>query len=281
MIQTWQVAEELYIQKGYWRPNSLGQELHIWAEQYGDSTAVVSGDTRLSYSMLDKEADQFAAGFHSLGIRSGDNVLVQLPNVVELVLCCFSLFRLGAVPVLTMPASRAVDIDALCAKAKPVAYISPTSFQGTNYSEIAEKLKKNHSFLRYCISLDGGIPDSVPFSDLRKEPLDLLPEPDFREIALLLISGGTTGTPKLIPRRHTDYAYVARTCAKRCGMDSDSVYLTVLPAAHNFPLCCPGLLGALSQGGTVVFCPSPAPDTAFSLIEKERVDLVTNLWTPC
>ncbi len=263
--------EELYIQKGYWRPYSLAQELQLWAEQYGDAIAVVADKQRVTYSQLNIEASKYAAGFRSLGICSGDKVLVQLPNVLEFVLCCFGLFRLGAIPIFTMPASREVDINALCAKAKPVAYISPTMFQGTDYRPIAKTLKESHTFLQHVISLDGEIEGSIPLETLHSSESVEFMDPDFRDTALLLISGGTTGTPKLIPRRHTDYMYVARTCAERCKITSKSVYLTVLPSAHNFPLCCPGILGTLSQGGTVVMCPSPAPDTAFELIEKERV----------
>ena len=37
----------------------------------------------------------------------------------------------------------------------------------------------------------------------------------FNNTALLLLSGGTTGIPKLIPRRHCDYIYVAKQCTQR------------------------------------------------------------------
>ena len=37
-----------------------------------------------------------------------------------------------------------------------------------------------------------------------------------------------------------------------CGLDADTVYLVGLPAGHNFPLACPGILGTLLAGGTVV-----------------------------
>lgn len=96
---------------------------------------------------------------------------------------------------------------------------------------------------------------------------------------MLLISGGTTGKPKLIPRTHRDYAYNARASAEVCGLTADDVYLVALPAAHNFPLACPGLLGAFGVGATVVMAPSPSPDVAFDLVARERVT-VTALVPP-
>jgi 2,3-dihydroxybenzoate-AMP ligase len=90
-------------------------------------------------------------------------------------------------------------------------------------------------------------------------------------VALLLLSGGTTGAPKLIPRTHDDYLYNATASAELCGFDASTRYLAALPVAHNFPLACPGLLGTLSVGGTVVLTPTPSPGDAFPLIERERV----------
>jgi 2,3-dihydroxybenzoate-AMP ligase len=42
-----------------------------------------------------------------------------------------------------------------------------------------------------------------------------------------------------------------------------------LPAAHNFPLGGPGILGTLAAGGRVVLLPSPEPHAAFAVIERE------------
>ncbi len=95
--------------------------------------------------------------------------------------------------------------------------------------------------------------------------------PRSRSIALFLLSGGTTGMPKLIPRTHDDYAYNALGSAKLCQLNTDSVYLVVLPASHNFPLACPGILGTLLNCGRVVMLPSPEPERAFKTIAAEGV----------
>ena len=46
-----------------------------------------------------------------------------------------------------------------------------------------------------------------------------------------------------------------------------------LPASHNFPLACPGILGTLLAGGRVVMLPSPEPERAFAAIAAERVSV--------
>ncbi|MGM9471448.1 (2,3-dihydroxybenzoyl)adenylate synthase [Pseudarthrobacter sp. YS3] len=99
------------------------------------------------------------------------------------------------------------------------------------------------------------------------------PPPD--SPALFLLSGGTTGLPKLITRTHNDYAYNIKACSIPTGVTEDTVYLGTLPASHNFPLACPGILGVLFAGGRAVMLPSPEPRKAFATIEREKVTLST------
>jgi 2,3-dihydroxybenzoate-AMP ligase len=113
-----------------------------------------------------------------------------------------------------------------------------------------------------------------------KEPLaararldETAPSPD--SPALFLLSGGTTGLPKLITRTHNDYAYNIKATSAPTGVSEDTVYLGTLPASHNFPLACPGILGILFAGGRVVMLPSPEPRKAFAAIEREKVTLST------
>jgi len=90
---------------------------------------------------------------------------------------------------------------------------------------------------------------------------------------VFLLSGGTTGLPKLIARTHDDYSYNARASAQLCRMDERTVYLVTLPASHNFPLACPGLLGTWLSGGRVVMLGSPEPAAAFAAVEAEGVTI--------
>jgi 2,3-dihydroxybenzoate-AMP ligase len=114
---------------------------------------------------------------------------------------------------------------------------------------------------------------------LRAPARRVLWAPRASAVAFLQLSGGTTGTPKLIPRTHDDYLYSVRESAAICGLGEESVYLCALPAAHNFPMSSPGILGVLHAGGTIVLAPSPDPRTAFGLIARERVT-VTALVPP-
>jgi len=247
----------------------LGARLHRWAAEHGTRTALVAGDQRITFAELDARVDRLAAALHELGLRRGDRAMVQLPNGIAFVTVCFALFRAGVIPVLAMPNQRARDIDALCHIAEPAVYFIAGD---AAHDAATAALPDTHPSLRRIV-VDGTLPHAdprfVPLASLDATPR-ALPSPAADDVALLLLSGGTTGTPKLIPRTHADYTYNFTESASLCGLDDTSVYLAVLPAAHNFTLACPGLLGTLANGGAVVLSDSASPDEAMPLIERER-----------
>jgi len=270
--QRWVQPVDIYEKKGYWQPYTLGEYLRTWAEKYGNRTALIEHERRISYEELDQHADEISVGLYNLGIRQGDRILVQLPNTIAFVVSCFALFRLGAIPILTMPANREADIDALCGLAEPVAYITTSNFLGFDYRSLASRMESKHPSIKFVITDEKKAAGRLTLDSLRQTPTKI-PGPHYLDTAVLLLSGGTTGTPKLIQRTHTHYAFNAHASAMRCWLDQQSVYLAVLSAAHNFPLACPGILGTLSVGGRVVLSKTASYDEAFPLIEKEGVTI--------
>ncbi|WP_419999815.1 (2,3-dihydroxybenzoyl)adenylate synthase [Streptomyces boninensis] len=264
---------ERYRAAGYWRGETFGRMLRARATVHPDRIAVVDGDRRWSYGELDARADRLAAGYAARGVRKGDRVVVQMPNVAEFFEVIFALFRIGALPVFALPAHRETEIRYFCEFTEAVAYVIPGEpVGGFDYRRLAGAVQAQVPTLRHVwIAGDPDLP-----ADTATAAIDA-PEPG--DLAFLQLSGGSTGVPKLIPRTHDDYIYSLWGSNELCDVDADSVYLVVLPAAHNFPLSSPGSLGVLYAGGRVVMCPQPDPETAFPLIEKEGVT-ITGLVPP-
>ncbi|MEU3918096.1 (2,3-dihydroxybenzoyl)adenylate synthase [Streptomyces sp. NPDC029004] len=272
-----------YRTAGYWQGETFGQMLRARAVQYPDRVAVVDpagAGRRWTYAELDRRADRLAAGLRDFGIGRGDRVVVQLPNVAEFFEVVFALFRIGALPVFALPAHREVEIGYFCSFSEAVAYIIADHHEGFDYRGLAAKVKEQAPTLRHVFVV-GEAGEHTALSAVPREPAGPLdPDgPQASDLAFLQLSGGSTGVPKLIPRTHDDYLYSLRGSNEICAVDEDSVYLVVLPAAHNFPLSSPGSLGTLCAGGRVVLCPGPAPETAFPLIEDEGVT-ITGLVPP-
>ncbi|MDX8130023.1 (2,3-dihydroxybenzoyl)adenylate synthase [Methylomonas sp. OY6] len=258
-----------YREQGWWQNQTLGALLRESAQRYGERIALVCGARRWSYRELDERADQLATGFAQLGLRTGERVVVQLPNIAEFFAVCFGCFRLGLIPVLALPGHRRAEIAAFCQLAEAAAYVIPDRHDGYDYRLLARETLALAPCLRHVI-VAGAAEEFVPLQSLYVKPL-ALPDQDPAAVALLQLSGGSTGTPKLIPRTHDDYLYSVRTSVDICGFDAATVYLAALPVAHNFPLSSPGTLGTLYSGGRIVLLTRPEPDAAFTLIAAEAV----------
>ncbi|KPI33888.1 (2,3-dihydroxybenzoyl)adenylate synthase [Actinobacteria bacterium OV450] len=278
-----------YWAAGHWRGTTLDSLLRDLAVEYGPRTALVHGSTRLTYAALNRRVDRMAAGFGLLALRPGQRVVVQLPNVPEFVVAVFALMRVGAVPVLCPLPLRAPEVSHLVRVTEARGYIGPSTHDGFDHTAMAAGIAAGGPFLRRVFTLDA--PDaSSPYGGFTTDPagchyfplgsIDAPPAParvqNADEVAFLLLSGAdTTAPPRLVPRTHNDYAYQARAAAELVSLTEDDVYLAALPAESGLALGCPGIVGTLSVGGTVVLADGPEPETCLPLIERERVTLTS------
>ncbi|MFD3803115.1 AMP-binding protein [Streptomyces sp. NPDC058619] len=282
---------------GHWRGHTLDDLLRDWAQRYGPRTALVHGATRLTYAQLNRRADRMAAGFRLRGLRTGQRVVVQLPNVPELVVTVFALMRAGVVPVLCPVSYRAAEVSPLVRLTQAVGYVAPAAYRGFDHTAMAADIAAEGPFLRRVFPLDAP-GDSSPYGGFTTDPSgchyfplgsldsppDRVPERSAGQVALLLLSGGAGGTPRLVPRTHDDYAYQARAAAELVSLTGDDVYLAALPAASNLVLGAPGIVGTLSVGGTVVLVEDPDPAACLPLVAREGVTVtslapsVARLW---
>ncbi|MFF3491615.1 (2,3-dihydroxybenzoyl)adenylate synthase [Streptomyces sp. NPDC002795] len=266
---------ERYRAAGYWRGETFGGVLRERAASHPDRIALVDPAPprrTWTYRQLDDQADRLAAGFVARGIRKGDRVVVQLPNVGEFVEVVFALFRIGALPVYALPAHRESEITYFCSFTEAVAYVIPDRHAGFDHRALASKVRDRAPSLKHVFVVGDDPAEHTALTEVPVEPVELDgPEP--HELAFLQLSGGTTGRPKLIPRTHDDYMYSLWGSNEICGVEADTRFLVVLPAAHNFPMSSPGWLGVLYAGGTVVLAPATDPDTAFPLVASERITM--------
>ncbi|MFE9784319.1 (2,3-dihydroxybenzoyl)adenylate synthase [Nocardia salmonicida] len=268
-----EAAAQEYRAAGYWAGRTLGDLLRDTARSQPQRPAVLSDAGAQTYAELDAAADRMAHGLLALGINPGDRVIVQLPNIPEFATALFGVLRAGIIPVLTLPAHRRAEIEHLAALSEAVAYLVPNQLGDFDYRELAATVRQAVPSLRHVlVAGDPGTAGFVALDTVARDG-DSLPAVDPADIAVMLVSGGTTGLPKLIARTHDDYVYNATASARVCELGPEDVYLATLPAAHNFPLACPGILGTVATGGAVAFTLDPSPEAAFAAIEKHGVSV--------
>ncbi|OBA93706.1 2,3-dihydroxybenzoate-AMP ligase [Mycobacteriaceae bacterium 1482268.1] len=274
-----------YRRSGYWRGRLLDTILRDAATTWPDKPAVVDASGVSTFAELDALADRMAAGLAARGITPGDRMLLQLPNSREFAVAVFALLRAGVVPVMCLIGHRSAELGHFAEVSGAVGLVIPDTAGGFDYRAMADQLVESHPGLRHVL-VHG---DPGPFeswsvlNESGAQPPTL--SVDTGAPAVLLVSGGTTGLPKLIPRTHDDYHYNAVAAAQACELVHDDVYLVVLPAGHNFPFACPGLLGSMTVGATVVFTDDASPESAFALIDRHGVTVtalvnaLAKVWT--
>jgi CoA ligase len=272
---------------GCWLGRTIGSYLWEWAQSRGGRTAVVDGPTRLSYVDLAGSTDVLAAGLARLGLVRGDTVLIQVVNSWEFLVATLACVRLGVVPVMMLPAHRDYEMVSIATHVRAKALIVPDQWRGYDHQALAgrvtaalpwptTRLVVGDEVGPGCVDLRTLLRSDDPGRDAarRRKWLDDV-GPVGSDVAVLLLSGGTTGVPKVIPRTHDDYLYNVRRAVVVCAIDADTVYLAALPIGHNFALACPGVLGTLFAGGRVVLAASPRPATVFEAIATEGVTVTS------
>ena len=272
---------ERYRREGYWGDETLATVTRRWCERFASSVAVVDAERRLTYRELDEAADALAAGLLDLGLVVDDRAIFQLPNSADFLVALLAVLRIGVIPVLALTAHRERELAHFAEASAAKAYFVGAETPKLDTVELAERVLADAPSMEHVVvfprATRGGFHDAEevagaagPRDALRKRVVAAAPA-DAGDVALFLLSGGTTALPKLIPRTHRDYVCAIERSAEICALTPTDVNLVALPAGHNFQIAYPGMLGTLSTGGKVVVTSLVKPPDVFPLIERERV----------
>jgi 2,3-dihydroxybenzoate-AMP ligase len=265
-----------YRAKGYWQDINLYQHFCQLVERFGDQDALIFQDQRLSFSHLLQQIDNAAANLLAAGLVAGQRVVFQLPNCPEFLVTFYALLKIGVIPVMALPPHRETEITHFVNHAEAVAYFFPAKIRDFDYREMAANVRTECPSLKHLFVLGEAQEDQQSLSDFFTGAASASPTSPVAasEVAFMLLSGGTTALPKLIPRTHNDYLFNLQQAAITGGLSDGVTFLAVLPMAHNYTLGCPGFLGALAYGGRVVIAPALDPETIFSLVEQEKINVI-------
>jgi 2,3-dihydroxybenzoate-AMP ligase len=264
-----------YRAAGYWRDRTLRDVFGEVFTRYADRVAIIDGDERISYRQLDERSTRMALSLLDLGVRPPDRIVVQLPNTALFCYLYFALQKIGAIPILALPSHRFREVSQFVAIGGAIGCAVPARHRDFDYVDMVTRIAKDNPELRLCLVQGDG--DGISLNSLLERTPHTTPDAldsiviDPADPAVFLLSGGTTGIPKLIPRSHNDYAYNSALAVSVCDVRAGDVLLTVLPIEHNLPLACPGLQGFLLRGATTVLSTSTRPDDVFALIQRHRV----------
>ena len=272
----------IYREKGYWQDITLNEMVEKSAASAPGAIALVQGEERLTYGQLVERVDTLAYSLSKSGLRPLDRVVLQLPNSIDFVLAFLALTRIGVIPVMALPPHRANEIRHFLGKSGATGYFIPDRIKDFDFRDMAAEMRKENPRLAHVFVSGEAGPGQTALSSLmvgsdgieqvRAELARLRPDPD--EVALMLLSGGTTALPKLIPRTHNDYVFNAVAAGRVSRFSPRTVFLAILPMGHNYNLASPGILATFAHGGRVVIAPGTRATEVFPVIEREKVTVI-------
>lgn len=262
-----------YREKGYWQDLPLTEILTRHADS--DALAIIDGERRFTYRQFQQSVNNLAAALQAQGVQRGETALVQLGNVAEFYITFFALLQVGVAPVNALFSHQRSELNAYASQIEPTLLIADRAHGLFAGDDFINTFVNQHPSVRVVLLRGEGLE-----AEIARPAENFIPSPTpADEVAFFQLSGGSTGTPKLIPRTHNDYYYSIRRSNEICGISAQTRYLNALPAAHNFAMSSPGSLGIFMAGGCVVLAHDPSATLCFPLIEQHQIT-VTSLVPP-
>lgn len=282
-------------------PMSIYEFLASNNEEHMDHVAINYFGAKMTYQELFQEIDYCAKAMRSQGIRKGDVVSICLPNVPESVIAFYAVSKIGGIANMIHPLSAEEEIKASIRDTKSVMLFT-VNF---NYKKILSILDETSLYKTILISPRDSMPKAMGigyfFMQDRKVKLPKSNESfmfwkDFRnkgknynrevlnptlwnEAAVILHSGGTSGTPKsiVISNGNVNVVIGQARIALPENNDRDSM-LGILPMFHCF-----GLVECvhypLSIGACLILVPKFDAGRFDKLLRKYRPSIIPGVPT--
>ncbi len=265
-----------YRREGLWGERTVGDELRHSARLHAPRTALITPTVRLTYRELDELTDAFAAGLlAATRLRPGDRLMFSAGNVAETVVVYCGAVKAGVVPVCTLPMHGHREIGLLAEHTAATGHVVQADYPGQDLPALAA-----HVGLDTVIALRGDIDGAIGYDDIlvagaAPEARATLAEVEIHPdgVVVFQLSGGTTGLPKVAPRRHREYIYNAAAYVGALGIGPESVVLHVLPIMHNAGIVA-AMHPAFQAGAAFVLGPTAHPASVFELIAGEAVTTI-------
>ncbi len=259
-------------------------------------------NTRITYREMFKSIDNIAKSLCVLGVKKGDIVTICMPNTPEAVETFYAINKIGAVADMIHPLSSEKELGHYLSQSKSkILFLYDDTYE--KYKDILDtySLKKvilisvNESMpilLKYGYKFTKGLhilkpsktnkkfirwTDFLNISNTFKKNITSNIRP--KDLAVILHSGGTTGTPKGIMISNYNFNALAQQCAINViEVKPQDKIMTILPIFHGFGLgvCvhCP-----LSLKVETILIPEFDGKRFYNIIKKYKPNVIAGVPT--
>ncbi|PKN29587.1 MAG: hypothetical protein CVU64_07450 [Deltaproteobacteria bacterium HGW-Deltaproteobacteria-21] len=271
-----------YVERGWWQNLTFGDVLDRSAARQPARTAIVDQRSRYTYAQLKEKVDRFARALLHLGVRRYDRILIQLPNRSEFLVAFYGMQRIGAVPILAIPRYGVREIHHFLQVMQPVVWILP-SREGKRLSrELIEQVGPWTKGVEHVIMVGDReeIPNVLWMDDLTSDSAlqdasggDLIRHrPDPNDVAVILLTGGTTGMSKGVPRTHN--SYLANIRYTNEGTEPEDVRALATPIGHSMAHQGP-VGGGIYYGASLCLIETPRAQPILEAVELHHITMLS------
>ena len=254
-----------------------------------------------TYAKMIKKIEQCAQALKTIGIRKGDCVTIAMPNCPQAIYMFYAINLIGGIASMVHPLSSEKEIEFYLNESNSITVITLDQFYGKIEAirkntgivnvilarikdELAQPLKTGYMITEgYKIAK---IPDDAPvirWKDFMKLSkccfYNYKIERDDNDPAVILYSGGTTGTTKGIMLTNRNFnALAEQVIATNPMFKPGDKMLAAMPVFHGFGLgVC--IHTMLAKGGRCVLVPRFTPKSYSKLITKNRCNFIAGVPT--
>ncbi len=202
-----------YTEAGWWGTETLDSIFKTALSQAPNRLALCDPDNRaelvpgaplrLTFEDLGQRVDGLAQHFYDAGLRQGDTILLQMPNVAEIVWVYLAAARLGLIisPVAMQYSHH--ELEHICNVISPDAYIAFETFRGEDFGN-AQAAILNDDCKSLFFGESGVLETAHAPTEAYKNYVDGLTL-DANDILTICWTSGTTGRSKGVPRSHNHW----------------------------------------------------------------------------
>jgi len=274
---------------------TISEFLSRTAKRFPKRVALTFLGKTISYAELDRLADRFANALIKLGVKPGDRVGLLMPNIPQIVISYYGIWRVGAVAVPVNPlytdreiehqfnssgTTSVITLDLLAPRVLDMR--SRTQVKTIISAHINDYLPfptkqlypivKKGMYFKYETQ-----PDYYQFLDLMKESSDTSPgsPPRLDDLALIPYSGGTTGLAKGVSISHRNISSITQILQAWLFdvKEQPESELAIFPFFHMA-----GFTAVMNMciinGWNAILVPRPEPQAVMDMLLKYKSTIV-------
>ena len=235
-------------------------------------------DLTFSYAQVDEISGRVASALLGSGLRRGDKVAVQLPNLPQFLFTYFAILKAGLVMVPLNPLLKAPEVAYQLQDSESRLLITFEGFA----AEAVTGARQAGNVPTYVVNLPGNDQrpegtkhyDELYFADDTGE----IEPTNADDTAVIIYTSGTTGQPKGAELTHFQLYMNCTVAGELFGFQDDDIGVAVLPMFHVFGLSSV-LNTAVRFAATLVLIPRFEIGSVLDAIERHRCTIFSGVPT--